>query len=124
MAAIFYISSLSDPVSVITRVPIEPTSAEPSLWESIREHVVHITTYAGLMFWFVFALTKAKLNKENIHLQMISRAFFATMIYALSDEVHQIFVPGRGLDGIDLLLDAVGAGITLIVIMFLKHFQV
>ena len=62
------------------------------------------------MFWFIFAFTKGKVSKENMRPQAVWRSFAATMIYALSDEVHQVFVPGRGLDVIDLVMDAVGAG--------------
>jgi VanZ family protein len=36
-------------------------------------------------------------------------AFLLTMLYALSDEFHQAFVPGRSPDLWDLVSDAVGA---------------
>jgi len=36
-------------------------------------------------------------------------AFFLTMIYAISDEYHQSFVPGRSGNLADLVIDATGA---------------
>jgi VanZ family protein len=36
-------------------------------------------------------------------------AFGLTMVYGLSDEFHQAFVPGRHPDALDLLFDACGA---------------
>ncbi len=36
-------------------------------------------------------------------------AFALTVLYALSDEFHQAFVPGRHPDALDLLWDGVGA---------------
>jgi VanZ family protein len=36
-------------------------------------------------------------------------AFCVTVLYALSDEFHQLFVPGRTADPVDLLCDALGA---------------
>jgi VanZ family protein len=36
-------------------------------------------------------------------------AFCAAVVYALSDEFHQAFVPGRTPDPVDLACDAVGA---------------
>jgi VanZ family protein len=42
-------------------------------------------------------------------------AFVLTLLYALSDEVHQAFVPGRVPDPWDLLCDGVGAALALVV---------
>jgi len=40
-------------------------------------------------------------------------AFTLTMVYALSDEFHQGYVPGRHPDALDLLWDALGAALGL-----------
>jgi VanZ family protein len=40
-------------------------------------------------------------------------AFLLTMLYALSDEYHQSFVPGRTADPLDLLYDGIGAALVL-----------
>ena len=40
-------------------------------------------------------------------------AWAAAVAYAISDEVHQWFVPGRQSDPIDVLLDATGAAVGL-----------
>lgn len=40
-------------------------------------------------------------------------AFGLTMLYALSDEFHQAFVPGRQTDAWDLLCDGIGAALAL-----------
>lgn len=36
-------------------------------------------------------------------------AFFGTVMYAVSDEIHQIFVPGRAFQISDILVDSTGA---------------
>ena len=43
-------------------------------------------------------------------------AFAAGIAYAITDEIHQSFVPGRMASGVDLLVDAIGlaAGIVLV----------
>jgi VanZ family protein len=41
-------------------------------------------------------------------------AFGLTMLYALSDELHQTFVPGRVADPWDLFCDALGAVVMLV----------
>jgi VanZ family protein len=40
-------------------------------------------------------------------------AFLLTMVYALSDEFHQSFVPGRHADPLDLVWDGLGAVLAL-----------
>ncbi len=41
-------------------------------------------------------------------------------LYALSDEIHQYFVPGRSCDPVDLLVDIVGILLGIILIYFVK----
>jgi VanZ family protein len=35
------------------------------------------------------------------------------VMFGLSDEIHQYFVPGRNMDPLDLLTDAIGAALAL-----------
>ncbi len=36
-------------------------------------------------------------------------SFLFCVIYAISDEIHQLFVPGRGAQAVDVLIDSIGA---------------
>jgi VanZ family protein len=47
------------------------------------------------------------------HRWAILLAFLLTMLYALSDEFHQAFVPGRTADPLDLVYDGLGAALAL-----------
>ena len=47
-------------------------------------------------------------------------AIIICIIYAISDEIHQIFIPGRSCQITDILIDSIGA-ITAIYICKLKH---
>jgi VanZ family protein len=49
----------------------------------------------------------------NQHRHGLLLAFALTMLYALSDEVHQTFVPGRHADPWDLVCDGLGAALAL-----------
>ncbi|MBI5463901.1 MAG: VanZ family protein, partial [Ignavibacteriales bacterium] len=40
-------------------------------------------------------------------------AFFFTCVYGVTDEIHQIYVPGRTFDLSDMLADAIGAALFL-----------
>ena len=59
----------------------------------------------------VLAVLWARLLGERRHALVL--AFLLTMLYALSDESHQSFVPGRHPDPLDLLWDGIGAAVAL-----------
>ena len=44
------------------------------------------------------------------------RAALITVLYAISDEIHQLFVPGRAGLIVDVLIDSIGAGLGLLLI--------
>ena len=96
MAAIFYLSAQSSP-------------PRPG---GLPDTVAHAIEYFGLGV-IVFRAVAGGLGE-----QVTASRAMATMIisvaYALSDEVHQLFVPDRTADAGDLLADAAGASVALI----------
>lgn len=54
-------------------------------------------------------------------------ALLICVLYAISDEVHQLFVPGRGAQVKDVLIDSagsiVGIGVYLLIIRMINHFK-
>lgn len=50
--------------------------------------------------------SKVKITTQNSKLLLI--IFLTGFLYSLSDEIHQMFVPGRSFEVIDLVIDAVG----------------
>lgn len=44
-------------------------------------------------------------------------AFFLTLLYAVTDEIHQVFIPTREGKLRDVIIDAIGAGIVWILIV-------
>ena len=55
---------------------------------------------------------------------MIGLSFLVCVLYAISDEVHQLFVPGRGAQVKDVFIDSAGAivgvGLYLIISRIMK----
>lgn len=71
--------------------------------EGIRT-VAHMLEFMGLSllaFNAVYATWKKKMTPVI--------AFGGTVIYAITDEIHQIFVPGRAFQISDILVDSTGA---------------
>lgn len=50
-------------------------------------------------------------------------ALFICILYASSDEVHQIFVPGRSAQVKDVFIDSAGAGVGILVYLIIGKFR-
>ena len=74
-------------------------------------YVYHFFIFFWLSFCLAIAITKAK----NISLAI--PALFISLFYALSDEVHQLFVPGRYCSLGDFFIDS--SGIILACVLYL-----
>ena len=89
MAAIFYVSSLPQP-------PLPPGGDKP--W--------HLVAY--LAFGVVVVRAFAGGLPSRIGVRVAASAVALSVAYAITDEVHQMFVPGRSAQLTDLFADAIG----------------
>lgn len=80
----------------------------------VSSHFIRKTAHATEFFGLCLLLNFAVSVTENKFLPIIS--FLITVLYALTDEFHQLFVEGRACQLKDLLIDSCGAGICLIIL--------
>lgn len=66
----------------------------------------HLTEYAFLGFALMLHVTALQ-NKKELRFPKLF-AFLAGVFYSVSDEIHQLIVPGRSGEGKDVMLDSVG----------------
>jgi len=101
MIFIFYISSLSSP---------------PSPGEGIKffNEIFHFSEYLILSFLFL-----RMFNSYNFKHSFLLAIIFS-IIYALTDEIHQLFIPYRAFEIKDLIIDSFGASVILISLFFKK----
>jgi len=85
----------------------EPFDLPESWQEDLVANAGHAIGYAGLglLWWRALAARLTSSDRWTLAL-----AFLLTLLYAISDEYHQTFVPGRSGNLGDVLIDAVGAG--------------
>ncbi len=90
--------------------------------EGIMRTFAHGLEFMGLsvlLFNAVYATWETKLTSLI--------AFLGTFSYAITDEIHQIFVPGRAFQIIDILVDSTGAIIgvvaSFIILQIIKDIQ-
>ncbi len=93
-AAIFAVSSSPQPFGVQTLPPF-------------ADKIIHAGVFGGFSFTVRMALRRSRPGVSAVRLSLSAIAI--TVIYGLTDEVHQSFVPGREMDILDLAADAAGA---------------
>lgn len=78
--------------------------------------------HLGVFFMFTFFLTLfLKLGRINMKIILIS--FLVSLVYAISDEFHQLFVIGRFCSLKDVLVDLVGSTSAILVIKTLDLYR-
>jgi len=78
------------------------------------DKVVHAGAFGTLAFLVAWGLFRAVPNWP--HLRSLLVAFFSAVVYGGSDEIHQIFVPRRYSDPLDVAADATGALIAVVLV--------
>ncbi len=91
---IFFISSL-------------PGTAVPDLFFG-QDILFHIFEYAILVLFLNHALKNFQLADLSRKSKRIFLVILACLIYAISDELHQQFVPGRTSSISDVIFDSIG----------------
>jgi VanZ family protein len=106
-AIIFFFSANPDPYRFLpaswrSAVPL-PTLTNSSAAELLGQ-LMHLLEYGVLAF-----LVYRALHRKNPLPKIVLVVLILSMSYALSDEIHQLFVPGRTFQVIDLFIDLLGS---------------
>jgi VanZ family protein len=89
---------------------------EDEINEKLFYKLAHILAYAGLAWLWWRALSP----NRQVTWSILGLAFGLTTLYGISDEFHQLFVPGRHGRVADVLFDMAGA---LVTVLLLRRFQ-
>ena len=138
-AAIFYFSAQPADVSTemsdgVTTLLLQIAEAlgllelSPSLVGRLCEQLstpvrkcAHITEYMILHAAILFGLYHWSENMKVNRVQWLKYAWTMTVVYAMTDEVHQLFVQGRAGRLTDVLIDSIG--VTMITVILWKKRQ-
>ena len=83
------------------------------------DKIVHAVEYGILGILFVRAI--AHTYPKESWLLLWATTFFFVALYAMSDEFHQSFVPGRSTDVYDWMADALGGSTAAAVYLIKKY---
>jgi len=90
-------------------------STNLGFWDVILRKIAHITEY------FILTLLLYHAFKNTFALKLYFLIFWPaalSLIYAISDEIHQLFVPTRNGSLEDVLIDSVGICLFLVLLKF------
>jgi len=93
-------------MAVIFRASSLPASDIPPVF-AYQDIVFHFLIYLLLAYFFARGLINT--NDKIPYLWRIFFTFFFVLLYALSDEFHQSFVPGRDPSLFDIFIDSIGS---------------
>ena len=79
------------------------------------DKILHFIAYFTLALSWILSLSKNKVPS------LVSKTFVFSMLFALSDEFHQTFVPTRSFEILDLVADAAGIFFALILISIIQR---
>jgi VanZ family protein len=81
-----------------------PGSQLPAgMWDKLA----HLLVYAALGAFFMIPLSGARIAR--VSMLTVGASIVLSFMYGLSDEVHQMFTPGRSPDILDVVADTIGA---------------
>ena len=91
-------------------------SGLPSAFDLIARKMAHVFVYFVLTGLVWYALDPTPMWKGA----KLRTALIIVFLYAISDEYHQTFVPGRNGAPLDVLVDSIGMSIALLWLHFRK----
>ncbi len=107
---IFYLSSLQNPV-------IKVSESSGIKFYNIPMYIYHIVEFSLLSY----LMWRALKNSHSRHPQFY--AVLLSIAYAFSDELHQLFVPGRIFSLIDFSFDILGILALQSIIIIIDHYK-
>lgn len=111
-------------IFAFSQQPGSGSTWEPPLWYILERKSAHIIEYA---IFFILASASFRLwFPRDTKVRVFGLALIAAITYGISDEIHQAFVFGRGSRFTDVLIDAGGAMVGMLVLLVferLKHLQ-
>ena len=82
--------------------------------DPVIRKIAHTSVYFVLGLFVCLALNCYKITNK----QLILYGLLICVLYSCSDEIHQLYVPGRSGEILDVFIDTIGSGLS--IIMFYK----
>src|SRR3954451_21395307 len=129
MGVIFYLShqpatESSELSTGITKIIVKSVEeVTPHKGIDIGSFNTMVRTNAHFFTYLVLGILVINtLRKSGVHgYRSMGIALLICVLYAVSDEVHQIFIPGRGAEVKDVLIDSAGASVGVLMYLVISR---
>jgi VanZ family protein len=103
----------------LSSIPDQSLPGDGSLTGQIISNLAHIPAYGLLTYAWLksFAGVRNMGRRSVVNLALL----IGLMLFAMSDEIHQSFVPGRSASPIDFALDATGIALGFSLLLVLQR---
>jgi len=98
----------------LSSIPSLKASDNPFI-QNLINTLGHLTEYLVL-----YLLINRSLRKDNYTGNICKASAFASFWYAVLDELHQSFIPGRQMDAKDVLFDTLGIVVAICIQVIIK----
>ena len=129
MALIFYLShqpanksnGLSKATTEIIVETVEKVAPKVDINKRSFNHIIRKNAHFFAYFLLGILVANGLRSSGVIGYKAISFALLICILYAISDELHQLFVPGRGGQVKDVIIDSSGAVVGIGMCMFKRN---
>ena len=110
---------ISDLLEKVRQDPAQEMQKLQDVLELVIRKAAHMTEYAILFLLSYLAMVKISMSQSRFYNRSI--AVLISLLYACSDEMHQLLIPGRSGRMIDVGIDMAGVLIVLICMILSKN---
>lgn len=97
-------------IFIVSAQPTLPSA--PSGWDAVLKKTMHVVAYGVLAWLYARAMRGRRVdgaaNRQPDEAKIRAISAGLAVVYALSDEYHQMFVPGRNGSLVDVGVDGLG----------------
>ncbi len=93
-----------------------PSDKFPDFTFSIPDKVAHATVF-GVFCYLCYRAFRSQTRFKILSRFALTMSVVLTLIYGITDELHQLFVPGRTSDVFDVAADTVGGLVTALIVL-------
>jgi VanZ family protein len=101
-------------IFILSSIPGSYTGPEGGMFDFLKK-VLHFCIFGVLAYSYFRALEGARFFVGRWRAAILASFILATL-YAISDEYHQLFTPGRHASPYDVLIDSAGSAVFLAVL--------
>jgi VanZ family protein len=91
-----------------------PIQSDPGSKKITRDEILGRFLHAAEYLVLAALIARALTGRGDLRFTLLAMALGLSFLYALSDEVHQLYVPGRAFELRDLALDLAGSALGII----------